>query len=51
MTIDPSGTKGTAEWHRNTAAERKAHYQAIGLDSDHWGDPDYVDDVLKQASF
>lgn len=51
VTIDPAGTTGTAEWHRNSAAERKAHYQAIGLDQDNWGDPDYVEDVLRQASF
>lgn len=51
VTIDPGGTKGAAEWHHNTAAERRAHYQAIGLDTDNWGDPDYVEDVLKQASF
>lgn len=51
VTLDPSGTTGTAEWHRNTAAERIAHYQAINLDKKNWGDPNYVDDVLAQASF
>lgn len=51
VTIDPGGTTGTAEWHRNTAAERRAHYQAINLDTKNWGDPNYVDDVLSQASF
>ena len=50
-TLDASGTRGTAEWEENTAADRIAHYDAIGLAANRRGDPNYVEDVEGEASF
>jgi len=51
VTVGRSGTTGTAEWELVTKKERTAYYDMIGLDDNRRGDPDYVDDVLKQARY
>nr|WP_295664497.1 hypothetical protein [Polymorphobacter sp.] len=51
VTPDAAGTGGVAEWVRITPAERTAHYDAVGIAAGHRGDPNYVDDVVAQASF
>ncbi|MGI4880027.1 MAG: hypothetical protein ACRYG4_21345 [Janthinobacterium lividum] len=51
VTLDAAGAGGMAEWARVTAAERTAHYDAAGISAGHRGDPNYVDDVVGQASF
>ena len=51
VTVDAGGLNGTAEWERVSAADRIAVYQAKGLERRRWGDPDYVENVYRQASF
>ncbi len=51
VTVDPGGTKGSAEWERVSAADRTAFYDSIQLDAKRRGDINYVDDVEAQASF
>lgn len=51
VTLNATGTQGTAQWERVTAAERIAFYDKIGLAANRRGDPNYVDDVEKRASF
>jgi hypothetical protein len=51
VTVDPSGTKGTAEWELVTREERIRFYDANKIASNRRGDPNYVDDVLSRASF
>jgi hypothetical protein len=51
VNVDSGGLNGTAEWERVTAADRIAVYQAKGLAPTRWGDPDYVENVYRQASF
>jgi hypothetical protein len=51
VNVDLGGLNGTAEWERVTAAARIAVYQSKGLASTRWGDPDYVENVYRQASF
>jgi hypothetical protein len=51
VNVDPGGVNGTAEWERVTAADRISVYQGKGLASSRWGDPDYVENVYRQASF
>ena len=46
----PAGS-GTAEWERVTAADRITAYTARGLAQRQWGDPDYVENVYRKASF
>jgi hypothetical protein len=49
--VDAGGTKGTAEWEQISAADRTAQYDKIGLDADKRGDPNYVNNVMKQTGF
>lgn len=49
--VDATGTKGTAEWERMTAAQRSAYYDKIGLAANRRGDVNYVDDVEAQTGF
>jgi hypothetical protein len=51
VNVDPSGLTGTAEWERVTAADRIAEYTTKALDRRRWGDPDYVENVYRQATF
>lgn len=51
VTLNASGSVGAAEWERVSAADRIAFYDKIGLAANRRGDPNYVDDVEKQASF
>jgi hypothetical protein len=51
VTEDAGGTKGKADWEQITAADRIAHYDSIQLAENRRGDPNYVDDVERQASF
>ena len=51
VTVDASGTKGTAEWQVISAADRTAHYDQVGLDKKFRGDPNYVDDVMAKDGF
>jgi hypothetical protein len=51
VTLDAVGSGGVGEWVRITAAQRTAHYDAAGIAAGHRGDPNYVDDVVGQASF
>lgn len=51
VTLDAVGPGGVAEWERISAADRTAHYNAVGIAAGHRGDPNYVDDVSAQASF
>ena len=48
---DPGGTKGTAEWEEISAEDRIKYYDSIKLAAGRRGDPDYVEDVMKKASF
>jgi hypothetical protein len=50
VTVDSTGTKGTAEWKENSAADRDAFFKAAGL-SKTPGDRDYVENVLRQSGF
>jgi hypothetical protein len=49
--LSPDGTKGTAEWEEVSAADRIKHYDKIGLAANHRGDPNYVENVEKKATF
>jgi hypothetical protein len=49
VTLNPTGTAGTAEWEAISAADRKAYYIKQGIT--HMGDPNYVDDVEAKDSF
>ncbi len=51
VTIDPDGTKGTAGWHRLTAAEREHRYRERKVDETQWGDLDYVELVRARKGF
>ena len=51
VTLNAAGSQGAAEWERVSAADRIAFYDKIGLASNRRGDPNYVDDVERQASF
>ena len=51
VTLDTTGRTGTAEWERISAAARTLHYDKVDLPVRRRGDPNYVDDVLRQAVF
>ena len=51
VSLNAAGAQGTAEWERVSAADRTAFYDKIGLAANRRGDPNYVDDVEKQATF
>lgn len=51
VTVDEPNLKGTTEWQQVTADQRRQQYTADKLPEKNWGDPAYVDDVLRQASF
>jgi hypothetical protein len=51
VTLNAAGSQGAAEWERVSAADRIAFYNKIGLAANRRGDPNYVDDVERQASF
>jgi hypothetical protein len=51
VTLNAAGSQGAAQWERVSAADRIAFYDRIGLAPNRRGDPNYVDDVEKQASF
>jgi hypothetical protein len=51
VTLNAAGSQGSAEWERVSAADRIAFYDKIGLSANRRGDPNYVDDVEKEASF
>ena len=51
VTLDATGRTGTVEWERIPVADRTAMYEARGIARNRRGDPGYVDDVLRQASF
>jgi len=43
--------QGAAQWEAVTADARREYYKSAGLAKEHWGDPNYVDDVERQATF
>ena len=53
--VDANGmlvvAQGAAQWEAVTAAARIEHYKSAGLAKENWGDPNYVDDVERQATF
>jgi hypothetical protein len=51
VTLDPSGSQGAAQWEEISSADRIAHYDKIGLAANRRGDPNYVEDVERQATF
>jgi hypothetical protein len=51
VTLGAGGAQGTAEWERISSADRIAFYDKIGLAANRRGDPNYVDDVERQATF
>jgi hypothetical protein len=51
VTLNAAASQGVAQWERVSAADRIAFYNKIGLPAKHWGDPNYVDDVERQATF
>jgi hypothetical protein len=51
VNVDPGGIRGTAEWERVSAAARITEYNNLNLGSNSRGDPDYVENVYRKASF
>ena len=51
VALDPGERTGTAQWERISAADRIAEYDRLGIAANRRGDPNYVEDVLRQATF
>jgi hypothetical protein len=51
VSVDSSGTRGTAEWEVISAQERVAEYDRRNIPTNLRGDPSYVDAVFAQAGF
>ena len=51
VNLDPSGTKGKAEWEEVSKDERIKFYDANNVPANKRGDPDYVEDVMNKAGF
>jgi hypothetical protein len=49
VNVDPSGKSGVAEWEQISGAARIAYYRKVNLSPNHWGDPHYVENVLRVA--
>jgi hypothetical protein len=51
VTLNPASTQGAAQWEEVSSTDRIAYYNKIGLAANRRGDPNYVEDVERQASF
>jgi len=51
VTENSGGRTGTAEWEQISADFRRKYYKDKKVPVNHQGDPNYINDVVKQATF